>query len=429
MINISNKTDGVDTLAASEFNDLKNEIQNVITSSGLALTTADLAQLGKAVAMYSAGADYYTDTGTVNTYVLGAVGSKQTPSTYFLGMRVRFLPTNANTGASTVNVAGLGAKAILRTFNPTQLGDITTGRHVELVYNGSEFSIVNAGDLGASASTFPISAGGRLTISSSDPVGSGTGSTIYYLPYNDNRLSLWNGSTWSTYAFTSISAAVPAAATQIYDVWGFITGGAPALEFTGWTNDTTRATALTRHQGVLVKSGDATRRYLGTIRTGSSAGVVHDTTARRFVWNYYNRINRKGEGTVPTASWVYDGSTPRACNANTTEGEGRVALVVGVLEEAVQIRSKSTVETDSASPVRPLSAGFGVNSTTVLSGYTNQHVALAGNAIIMGVSEPFELAYAGFHYIQNMEDTNGTPVNTWYGNSTDTNAIGFIARM
>ncbi len=42
--------------------------------------------------------------------------------------------------------------------------------------------------------------------------------------------------------------------------------GTPTLEALVWTNDTTRATALVRQDGVWSKTGALTRRYLGTVR-------------------------------------------------------------------------------------------------------------------------------------------------------------------
>ena len=67
-----------------------------------------------------------------------------TPITvYALGQRVSFKAIASNTGASTVNVDGLGVKTILRgDGNALSAGDITTGRVVDLVYDGANFRIV-----------------------------------------------------------------------------------------------------------------------------------------------------------------------------------------------------------------------------------------------------------------------------------------------
>jgi hypothetical protein len=101
-----------DSLTAAEWNQLPTEVQNVITGLGISLSSGDLNQLGKAIAGYVANGEFYTDSGAADAYVLSAIGSKQAPPAYTDGMRVRFAPANSNTGASTVNVAGLGVKSI-----------------------------------------------------------------------------------------------------------------------------------------------------------------------------------------------------------------------------------------------------------------------------------------------------------------------------
>ena len=50
---------------------------------------------------------------------------------------------------------------------------------------------------------------------------------------------------------------------------------------------TTRATALVYQDGILVRTGATTRRYLGTVRTDGST-QFEDTATQRFVWNLQN---------------------------------------------------------------------------------------------------------------------------------------------
>lgn len=111
MQDLTGKTTG-STLTAVEWNQLPQESQNIITQTGQTLTDSDLNQLGKGVASYAAGGAFYTDSGAADAYVLTTVGGKQAPAGYFDGMTVEFITTNANTGASTVNVASLGVKDV-----------------------------------------------------------------------------------------------------------------------------------------------------------------------------------------------------------------------------------------------------------------------------------------------------------------------------
>jgi hypothetical protein len=121
-------------LSASEWNQLPDEVQNVITSLGLTLSNADVNQLGKAIAGYVANGTFYTDSGSANTYVLTTIGSKQSAATLTDGFKVDFIATNNNTGASTVNVAGLGVKSIKTKEGSDPSAAQITGR-ISLVYD------------------------------------------------------------------------------------------------------------------------------------------------------------------------------------------------------------------------------------------------------------------------------------------------------
>lgn len=101
-----------DTYTAAEFNQSNNELENFITSGGVALSSGDLFQIGKAVANYSVSGNFFTDSGAADAYVLSVVGSKQGPTAYTDGMKIRFIVGNINTGASTINVNSLGVKNI-----------------------------------------------------------------------------------------------------------------------------------------------------------------------------------------------------------------------------------------------------------------------------------------------------------------------------
>lgn len=132
------------TLTASEFNNIPDELENGITTADIALSGSDLEQLAKAMAVYAAGSDFYTDSGAADAYVLTAIGSRKSPPAYFDGMQVRFRATNANTGASTVNVATIGVKNIKLPDGSTDpgAGDIDTSGDVIMRYDGTNFLIV-----------------------------------------------------------------------------------------------------------------------------------------------------------------------------------------------------------------------------------------------------------------------------------------------
>ena len=148
----------------------------------------------------------------------------------------------------------------------------------------------------------------------------------------------------------------------MFDVWGYLSGGFLVLEALAWTNDTTRATALTTQDGVYVKSGDATRRYLGSYRT-LAASQIEDTVLRRFVFNYYNRVPRSMVRGESTTTWTYSTASYRQVNNSTSN---QISAVIGVSEDSITVIACNTVLSSGATG-RPVAGGIGINSTTVNS--------------------------------------------------------------
>jgi len=123
-------------------NGSQNEINNVITSISEVVAGGDLNQLGDAIATYSGDGDFFLDSGSANSYTLGALSTKRAPVKYTTGMRVRFVPGNDNTGASNIDVVGIGSKAILdQSGSPLVGGEIFAGIKLELFYDGADFRL------------------------------------------------------------------------------------------------------------------------------------------------------------------------------------------------------------------------------------------------------------------------------------------------
>jgi hypothetical protein len=140
MAKFDDKVNG-NTVDADEYNNIVRASKNTITDSGQSIDTSN-TQLSTAVANYVASGDYYTDSGSANTYVLSNVGSFKTPNTYLDGMIVRFRAGNQSTAASTVNVGGLGVKNIKLADGTTDIStQITTTADTFLRFDsaGDEF--------------------------------------------------------------------------------------------------------------------------------------------------------------------------------------------------------------------------------------------------------------------------------------------------
>ena len=83
---------------------------------------------------------YLVDSGSANAYVI-------TPSpaitSYVAGQVFKFKAVNSNTGASTLNVSGKGAIALVKDVNvPLVTGDILAGQIITAVYDSTNFQIV-----------------------------------------------------------------------------------------------------------------------------------------------------------------------------------------------------------------------------------------------------------------------------------------------
>jgi len=137
---ITNKING-QTVSASEWNQL-NEIDNVISTAGITPSDAVSTQQANAIARYSAGSTFYTDSGSANTYILTSINGFATPvlsgAGYFNGMEVRFRAGFTNTGASTVNINSFGSKSITKhNFTALSGGEINNGADVILRYSAT----------------------------------------------------------------------------------------------------------------------------------------------------------------------------------------------------------------------------------------------------------------------------------------------------
>lgn len=115
------------------------------------ISEADVRQFGEDTADSFVGfADLnpITASGT-DTYTASCIS---TPSSYSNGRLFLVLFTNANTGAATLNVNSLGAKAITKNGTVALVaGDIVAGAIYQLAYDGTQFQIV--GSLGNATPT------------------------------------------------------------------------------------------------------------------------------------------------------------------------------------------------------------------------------------------------------------------------------------
>lgn len=265
--------------------------------------------------------------------------------------------------------------------------------------------------------------GGRLTLTSGLPVTTSdisAATTVYYTPFRNNLVRLWNGLQWQTVEFSETSLALGTLTSGLpYDVFGYLSSGNLALEMLAWASTSARATAISYQDGRLCKTGDKSRLYLGTFFTTSTTQTA-DSESNRFLWNMYNRVSRCILARDTTDSYVYSTATFRSANNNNSNGAGRVALMVGFAEEYVQVQRYQVFANDTATTVA--FSGIGIDSITVNSAqFGVQTQVPSANFLAIAFAFYRGILSAGHHFIQQLEMAAGAGVTTWYGDAGDAN--------
>lgn len=284
--------------------------------------------------------------------------------------------------------------------NPIITGTLTAGGGVGTA--GQQLQSTGTGTTwGTPLTSMP--ADGRLTLVSGNPIAqANVSNTLYYTPYVGNRIALYTGAVWVTYAFTELSIAAPATVGTNYDVFIYDSSGSGTLtlDLTAWTNSSTRATALTTQDGVLVKTGATKRRYIGTVRTDSLPSSISNLSEQRHVWNMYNRLpypllcRGTTNYTYSTASW-------REAGGVSTLGISRVGWVQG-LDDFVSLINYSMIYNPGVNGYP--GSGIGIDSA---SPNTNTYIggigSTAGNWPAPSLSFYDDYNAPGYHYAARLE--------------------------
>ena len=266
---------------------------------------------------------------------------------------------------------------------------------------------------------------GRLTLTSGTPVtvtDVTAATSIYFTPFKGTTIALYTGATWAltTFAETTLSLSGLAANTN-YDIWGRLSSNVLALDTTAWTSDTARATALTTQNGVYVKSGDATRRYLGTFRTTATIGQTEDSGTKRYLWNYYNRVPRNLRAADGTNTWAYTTATWRQANGTAAN---QVDIVVGVAEVLLNLAVQGGASNTNAGVGFSVGIGEDVTNSPLGSVSTGGDVfSQVANVIIYGRCVVQKYPAIGRHYYAWLEISTATGTTTWIGDGN-----GFVAQ-
>jgi hypothetical protein len=216
-----------------------------------------------------------------------------------------------------------------------------------------------------------------------------------------NTAYFWNAASSTTGSFHATLADALAGTSKV-DLTGNVTANVTgvSMEFTAWTDATTRATALAYQDGVLVKSGAATRKYKGTFRTTSTTttadvGGTDGTPAQRFLDNAYYRGRRSlhccpaySNGNTST-TWTTTSTTWTEANAGTNAKCEFLLGLPGVVDATAHAVA-------SNSGTNSCSVGVGIDSTsTPQNTCQTPNIATTSYSVSDRYEGPLDV---GYHY-------------------------------
>lgn len=425
----------------------------VKTSGGdgtLSVDTASYQPLDAALTALAAGSDFVQFTGpltstkvftlpnatstilTDNAAVTGAQGGtgvSNSGKTITLGGNLTTsgafattLTTTATTGVTLPTTGTLATLAGAESLTNKKLGSLTTNGVVTVTSGDGTPATVAPGTSGnvltsngtswtsAAASgggtTLVNAQGFRLTTQTAVPVSTSdrtAQSTIYFTPYAGNQVSLYSGSSWTTYSSAEVSLALSGLTSgKNYDVFAYNNSGTLTLELSAaWSGDNTPTDSIVLQDGVPVKSGATTRRWVGTIRTTATT-TTEDSAANRFVWNVNNQATRRLEyydngansHSYGTSTWrEYNGGTGGPFRVSFVTGEAQTFTSAGWLEMAGSGPAFATFSLNNAAAegVATMSSSSGSSARTGLAGVYQSLVGF--NQLIIT-----EFAFSGSTY-------------------------------
>ncbi len=278
-----------------------------------------------------------------------------------------------------------------------------------------QYWVARPGGGGGGGTVIPSIYDFRITTETGVPVptGDNTGEgTIYMTPYIGNHISLYNGADWVDYTAAEVSLALTVTSGKNYDVFVWDDDGTITLELSdAWTNDNTRDDALTRQDGVWVKSGATNKRWIGTIRASgtnttedSEGGSTTQVGGKRFVWNAYNQVRRTSKVVDKTDSWSYTTATWRQENG---AAGNQVEYVTG--DASVLVDAEYDALMYSLNTSAEMFIGIGISSTTAPSGFAPQFYSFAGS-VGQAIARYRGTPGLGYFYVSALEkgSTGGT---------------------
>lgn len=145
MEDIATKVEG-SILSPEEFNQIPEELENAITSSGQTLTKQDTTQLRKAIAAYAGAGAGFNVTGSANNLVLTPYDDFQAPIRYYPNQVINFIPSSSNTTQVTISIIGLTAVNLLDSKGQAlSANKLVPNTPYMAIFNGTNFQLIETG--------------------------------------------------------------------------------------------------------------------------------------------------------------------------------------------------------------------------------------------------------------------------------------------